>query len=96
MNEAHLVTELVSGEPYQYVPLGQYVVRAIGVCGGRPTFKYTRIEVTGTLERLASGESLEFVINGYRGRVSREAISEATEIVNRMFLSSLPELSSAV
>jgi len=42
-----LVTEMVGGEPYQYYPLGQYVVRAIGVCGGRPTFKYTRIEVKG-------------------------------------------------
>ena len=43
-----LMTEMVGGEPYQYYPLGDYVVRAVGVCGGRPTFKYTRIEITGT------------------------------------------------
>ena len=50
---AELVTETVGGELYQYYPLGEHVVRAIGVCSGRPTFKYTRIEITGTLERLA-------------------------------------------
>ena len=32
-----LVTETLGGEPYQYVPLGEHVVRAMGVCGGRPT-----------------------------------------------------------
>ena len=40
-----LVTEMVGGEPYQYYPLGKHVVRAVGVCGGHPTFKYTRIGV---------------------------------------------------
>ncbi len=34
-----LITEVVNGEPYQYYPLGAYVVRAVGVCGGRPTFQ---------------------------------------------------------
>ena len=29
-----LVTETVGGEAYQYYPLGEYVVRAVGVCGG--------------------------------------------------------------
>ncbi len=40
-----LITEMVGDEPYQYYPFGNYIVRAIGVCGGRPTFKYTRIEI---------------------------------------------------
>ena len=52
-----LVSEIVGGEPYEYYPLGDYIVRAVGVCRGQPTFKYTRIEITGTLERLAAGES---------------------------------------
>ena len=76
-----LMTEIVAGEPYQYYPLGEHVVRAIGVCGERPTFKYTRIEITGTLDRLAAGEYLDDIVNGYRGRVSREAIIEAIRIV---------------
>jgi uncharacterized protein (DUF433 family) len=90
-----LVTEMVGGEVYQYYPLGQHVVRAIGVCRGRPTFKYTRIEVTGTLERLAAGESLDDIVAGYRGRVSREAILEAGRIVTKQFLITLPELAAA-
>lgn len=44
-----LVKEIVGGEPYQYYPPGEHVVRAIGVCGGCPIFKSTRIEITGTL-----------------------------------------------
>ncbi len=52
-------------------------MRTPGVCGGRPTFKYTRIEITGTLDRLAAGENLDQIVAGYRGRVPREAIIEA-------------------
>jgi len=89
---AELMTEIVGGEPYRYYPLGDYVVRAVGVCGGRPTFKYTRIEITGTLERLAAGESLEDIVAGYRGRVSRAAIMEAVQLVTAQFLTSLPAL----
>ena len=81
-----LMTEIVSGEPYQYCSLGDYVVRAVGVCGGRPTFKYTRIEITGTLERLAAGEHIEDIVQGYRGRVSRAAIMEAVRLVTEQFL----------
>jgi len=75
-----LVTEIVGGEPYLYYPMGRYVVRAPGVCGGWPTFKYTRIEITGTLDRLAAGESLDDIVTGYHGRVSREAIIEAIRL----------------
>src|SRR6266478_3998138 len=85
-----LMTEIVGGEPYQYCSLGDYVVRAVGVCGGRPTFKYTRIEITGTLERLAAGEHIEDIVQGYRGRVSRAAIMEAVRLVTEQFLKTLP------
>lgn len=86
------VTETVGGEVYQYYPLGEYVVRAVGVCGGRPTFKYTRIEITGTIERLAAGEHVEGVVQGYQGRVSREAILEAACLMAEQFLEALPTL----
>jgi len=88
------VTEIVGGEPYHYYSLGDYVVRAVGVCRSRPTFKYTRIEITGTLERLAAGESIEAIVKGYRGRVSRAAIMEAVRLVTAEFLKTLPELES--
>jgi len=29
-----LITETVQGEPYHYYPIGKYIVRAVGVCGG--------------------------------------------------------------
>ena len=92
---AKLITEMVGGEVYQYYPLGEHVVRAVGVCGGRPTFKYTRIEITGTLERLAAGESIDEIVRGYRGRVSREAIVEAVRLVMARFIQTLPELEPA-
>ncbi len=94
-NTLHVVSETVGGERYNFYPLGEYVVRAFGVCGGRPTFKYTRIEITGTLERLAAGEPLDEIVAGYQGRVSREAVLEAMRLVNSQFLETLPQLEAA-
>lgn len=90
-----IVTEMVEGEAYSYIPLGNYIVRAQGVCGGRPTFKYTRIEIAGTLERLAAGESMDQLVQGYRGRVSHAAIMEAINLVTHQFLETLPTLEFA-
>jgi len=87
-----MVRELVGGEWYEYEPMGQYIVRAPGVCGGRPTFKYTRIEVGGVLDRLAAGEDVEVIAEGYAGRVPREAVLEAIDLARRYFLGSLGEL----
>jgi uncharacterized protein (DUF433 family) len=75
-----LVRAMVGGEWYEYFPLGQFVVSAPGVCRGRPTFKYTRIEVAGVLERLAAGHDIEVLIIDSRGRLSREAIAEAATL----------------
>jgi len=68
------VTEMINREPYSYYPLGKYVVRAVGVCGDRPTFKYSRIEILGVIERLASGDNIDEIVHGFRGRLSHEAI----------------------
>lgn len=92
---AQLITETVGKEPYQYYPLGKYVARAPGVCGGRPTFKYTRIEITGTLDRLAAGETIDKIVTGYRGKVSREAVIEAIQLISTQFLKTLPQLETA-
>lgn len=75
-----MITEIIGGEPYEYIPLGDYVVRAKGVCGGRPTFKYTRILVAGTLDRVDAGESIDSISKSYRGRVTKDAILEAVKI----------------
>ena len=92
MNADDLVTEITDDETYEYYPLGKFVVRAPGVCAGRPTFKHTRIEVAGTFERLAAGESMDDILAGYRGRVSKEAIMEAGQLIARQFIASLPQL----
>ena len=63
-------TETIDGEPYRYYPLGDHIVRALGVCGARPTFKYTRIEIAGALDRVAAGETIDEIVSGYRGQVS--------------------------
>lgn len=79
--EQKLITEIVGEESYQYYPLGDYVVRAPDICSGRPTFKYTRIEITGTFERLAAGETMDDIVLGYRGRVPISAIMEAVHLI---------------
>ena len=90
-----LITEMVEEELYQYYPLSENVVRAVGVCDGRPTFKYTRIEITGTLERLAAGENIDKIVEGYRGRVTHDAIFEAVRLITSQFIQALPELEPA-
>ncbi len=75
-----LVQEVVGGEPYEYYPLGKYIVAAPGICGGRPTFKYTRVEVQVVLDLIASGESLEQLVENFQGRVPLKAIEETLRL----------------
>jgi uncharacterized protein (DUF433 family) len=91
--EAPRIVETVGDDTYEYVPLGKHIVRAVGVCGGRPTVKYTRIEMSLLLDRLAQGDTIEEITHDYGGRISREAIAEAVEIANRYFANSLQPLS---
>lgn len=74
------VREMIEGESYEYFPLGEYIVSAHGICGGRPTFKYTRVEVEVVLDLLASGEPLEQLVENFEGRIPREAIEEALRL----------------
>lgn len=76
---------MYGGEPYEYYPMGEYVVRAPGVCGGEPTFKYTRINVSVVMGRLANGETIAEIVEDFMGRVSREAILEALSISAALF-----------
>ena len=77
------VTVNFGGEPYQYTAMGNYVVKAKGVCGGRPTFIFTRILVSGVLDRINAGDGLETIIKSYRGRVSKDAIREAMNLFSK-------------
>ena len=77
------VTVNFGGEPYQYTAMGNYIVKAKGVCGGRPTFIFTRILVSGVLDRINAGDGLETIIKSYRGRVSKDAIREAINLFSK-------------
>lgn len=82
-----LVRELYGGEIYEYYPLGKYIVRAPGVCGGRPTFKYTRLEPGIILALLAQGDTVEDVLENYhRSKISAEAIYEAIYLASQAFM----------
>ena len=81
-NGLKLVRESHGGEDYEYYPLGRYVVIAPGVCGDRPTFKGTRVEVETILDCLRSGRSIEEIMLSYPS-VSRPAIQEAIRLASR-------------
>ncbi|MCI0695477.1 DUF433 domain-containing protein [candidate division KSB1 bacterium] len=78
-----LVREMVGGEPYEYYPIGRYVVCAPGICGGRPTFKYTRIDVRHALRLLSEDYTVEGIAKAWRLPV--EAVQEALTLATKTF-----------
>ena len=75
-----LVQEQHGGTLYEYYPLGGYIVSAPGVCGGRPTFKHTRVEANGALNLLNAGYSLEQVAQ--RFDAPQLAVGEAIQLTS--------------
>ncbi|PWU20522.1 MAG: hypothetical protein C5B50_03755 [Verrucomicrobia bacterium] len=69
-------------QKYEYYPLGRFVVIAPGVCGSRPTFKGTRVEVQTILDCLRNGRSVEDISQSYPS-VSRAAVREAIGLAAR-------------
>ena len=77
------VRERYGDELYEYYPLGEHVVVAPGVCGGRPTFKHTRLEVSVVLDLLAGGASVEQVVEEYSdSRLTAAAVQEAVRLAS--------------
>jgi len=64
---------------YEFDPLRRYVVIAPGVCGGRPTFKGTRVAVQTVLDALRSGQSVADILGGY-AVVSRAGVHAALHL----------------
>lgn len=75
-----VVTEEFGGEEYVYIPLGQYVVAARGVCGGRPTIKYTRLDARHVISMLAMGDTPQQIAQ--RHKIPVEAIDEAVSLAS--------------
>lgn len=85
-----LVREEYGGEMYEYYPLGEYVVVAPGVCGGRPTFKYTRLEVSVILSLVARGMAIPEILQRYDlSHLTTQAVEEATKIDKQLLQESL-------
>ena len=91
-----LVCETYGGSPYTYYPLGQYVVAAPGVCGGRPTFKYTRLEVSVVLDLLATGWTVEQIVHEYvQSQLTPEAVAEAVRLAREALVTTATVVSEA-
>ena len=88
-----LKREIVDGEPYEYYPLGRHIVRAPGVCGGRPTFKYTRIDVRHALRLLSEGYTVEKIAKAYRIPIA--AVQEAVAQASRAYAQQFEKLAKA-
>lgn len=82
-NGIPLVRETLGTREYAYYPLGEHIVSAPGVCGGRPVFKYTRIDARHVWNALRAGQSMDQLVAAYAGRISREAIDEVVQLVER-------------
>lgn len=92
-----LVTEMYGDEPYAYYPLGKYIVAAPGVCGGKPTFKYTRIRVEFILELLAAKWTIEQIMYKYREtELTAEGVQEAITLAKKAFVKTVTVLPLAI
>ncbi len=91
--ELNLIREMRGGELYEYYPLGKYVVAAPDVCGGRPTFKYTRLEVSVALSLIAKGGTIKEVAREYsHSHLTPEAVQEALRLAEQALVQSTTSL----
>ena len=75
-----LVTETLGEYPYEYYPLGKHIVAARGVCGGRPSVKYRRLDARHIIGRLERGDSKRRVARDYR--ITLAVVNEAIELAS--------------
>ncbi len=64
---------------YEYYPIRKHVVIAPGVCGGRPAFRGTRVEVRTIFDWLGSGRTVKDIVKGYPS-ISEAAVEEAMKL----------------
>jgi uncharacterized protein (DUF433 family) len=95
-SKTRLVRETRGDESYQYYSLGKYVVSAPDVCGGRPTFKHTRLEVSVILSLIAQGETVQQVVEEYSAsQLTPAAVIEAIRLADRALVQSARVLQPA-
>ena len=71
--------------------IGQYLIADQRVCGGRLTFRNTRIKVADALEMLQTGMTPEQIAADYPRLVSVEAVIEAAMLVGSGVVKELEE-----
>jgi len=65
--------------------IGRCVISDPAICHGQPTFRGTRILVSGVMEQVAEGMAWETIVEEWRGDVSVDAISEAVRLASQAF-----------
>ena len=65
------------------VEVSRYIVMDSEVCHGKPVFKGTRVLVSDILELLASGVSVEEVVEEYPG-ITADMVRDALEYAARL------------
>src|SRR5256885_15730173 len=80
MPKLELVRETFNGDPYDYYPLGEHIVAARGVCGGRPTVKYHRLDARWIIGYLKAGRTERQVAHNFK--IPLAAVKEAIELAS--------------
>ena len=75
-----LVSELYGGRNYVYLPLGKHVVAAPGICGGRPTIKYHRLDARYVIGYLRLGKTREWIAENYK--IPLAAVDETVDLAD--------------
>lgn len=70
---------------------GRHIVADPEVCHGQLTFVGTRILVETVLDQVADGLAWETIVNDWRGKVSKEAITEAVRLAREALLIDVAE-----
>lgn len=66
--------------------LGEYIIADPDICHGKPTFIGTRVMVWQVLKQVARGMPWDEISRQWHGMVGKEAIAEAIELAQRIFV----------
>jgi uncharacterized protein (DUF433 family) len=81
LKSQELVREFFEDGVYEYYPLGEYVVAARGMCGGRPTIKYRRLDARHIMGFLKRGDTPEEIAE--RHHIPVAAVHEVVKLSRR-------------
>jgi uncharacterized protein (DUF433 family) len=63
------------------IEIGDYIVSDSRVCGGRLTFRGTRVFVQDVVEMLRHGVAVEEIVRQWHNLITPEAVEEARSLV---------------